>query len=79
MSDLRSLMAIGEEKLQAVNRFLTDPDNPLVNGLLAVVDKFGGPEAINRKAAEARRPETLMARLKEIKSPYVADLEWLAG
>ncbi|RLB91430.1 MAG: hypothetical protein DRH26_08005, partial [Deltaproteobacteria bacterium] len=39
--------------------------------------KFGGVEAINKKAEEARKPENLMQRLKEMNSPYLADLEWL--
>ncbi|MEW5722690.1 MAG: hypothetical protein AB1896_06260 [Thermodesulfobacteriota bacterium] len=78
MEELRDLLAIGQDKLEAVNRFLTDPDNPLVAQLLEVVEKFGGVGAINRKAKEASAPENLMARLKEIGSPYVADLEWLA-
>jgi hypothetical protein len=34
-------------------------------------------DPINRKAAEARDVGSLMARLREMDSPYVADLEWL--
>ena len=78
MSDLRSMLTIGEEKLDAVNGFLTDADNPLTDSLLELVERFGGPAAINRKAKDAFEPESLMGRLKEIDSPYVADLEWLA-
>ncbi len=54
-----------------------DPKNKLVNDLLAVVEKYGGPEEINRKAREAGKVENLMNRLKEKNSPYVKDLEWL--
>src|SRR5699024_12072544 len=38
-----------------INDFLADPDNPLVRDFLAVVAKFGTPEEINEKAAEARK------------------------
>jgi len=45
--------------------------------VLDVVHKYGSPEEINRRAAEARDLERLMGRLRERGSPYVADLEWL--
>ena len=79
MSDRRSDLEIGKDKLDSINNYLTDPDNVLTAQLLGAVEKFGGPEAINQKAAENGSPESLMARLKEMDSPYMADLEWLAG
>ena len=30
---------------------LTDPDNELINGPLEVIDAFGGPQEINRRAS----------------------------
>jgi hypothetical protein len=72
------MLEIGKDKLDNINNYLLDPQNALTNQLLEVVEKFGGPEAINRKAAENGSPESLMARLKETESPYVSDLEWLA-
>jgi hypothetical protein len=78
MSDLRSVLEIGKDKLDNINSFLLDQQNVLTNQLLEVVEKFGGPEAINQKAAENGSPENLLARLKETGSPYVPDLEWLA-
>ena len=77
MSDLRKVLEIGQDKLDSINKYLIDPGNSLVNQLLEVVERYGGPQAINQKAAENGRPESLMARLKEMDSPYVADLEWL--
>jgi hypothetical protein len=44
---------------------------------MAVVSKYGTPEEINRKAARARDLASLMGRLRDVGSPYVADLEWL--
>ncbi len=78
MSDLRSVLEIGKDKLDSINKYLLDPKNVLTGQLLEVVEKFGGPEAINQKASENGSPESLMARLKDMDSPYVADLEWLA-
>jgi hypothetical protein len=52
-------------------------DNPLVNGILEIIDRYGGVDEINRKARENGKLENLMRRLEEKKSPFVKDLEWL--
>jgi len=78
MSELRQLLKISESRLAEVNDLLTDPANEMVNRILEIVATYGGPQEINRKAGEARKFENLMARLTEIKSPYVAEIEWLA-
>ncbi len=77
MSDLREKLRISEESLEAVNRYIVDPDNDLVNRLLEIIERYGGPEEINRQATEARKLENLLARLRATGSPYMADLEWL--
>lgn len=77
MSNLRERLKVSPQRVEELNNFLLDPNNELINKLLAVVEKYGGPEEINRKAKEARKVEHLMQRLKEQNSPYVADLEWL--
>jgi len=74
---LRRKLAIEGRRLRELNRYLLDADNPLVNRLLAVVERFGGPRAINAQAAEAGKLENLRARLKECGSPYLPDLDWL--
>jgi hypothetical protein len=71
------LLSIGQDKLDAVNQALTDPDNVMIGNLEALVEKLGGAQAINAKASRARQPENLLARLKEMGSPYLADLDWL--
>ncbi|MEQ8170282.1 MAG: hypothetical protein ABRQ38_15465 [Candidatus Eremiobacterota bacterium] len=78
MSDkLREKLKISEERLKEINDFLLAPNNRVINDLLKVVEKYGGPEEINRKAEEARKLPNLLNRLKEIKSPYLKDVEWL--
>ena len=77
MSNLRERLKISEERLREVNDFILDLENELINSLLELVEKYGGPEEINRKATEARKLENLLTRLKEEKSPYLADLHWL--
>jgi hypothetical protein len=76
-SELRSRLRISESQLDPINALLLDPDTRVVNDLMAVVDRYGSPEQINRKAEEARRLPNLMSRLEQTGSPYLADLEWL--
>lgn len=77
MPKLRESLKIATERMDEINEFLSDPNNELVNQLLELVERYGGPQEINRRAAEARNLDNLMARLKHQKSPYVADLKWL--
>ena len=77
--NLRERLRISEEHLDSINALLLDPDSQVVNAFLDVVRKYGTPEEINRMAEEARQLPGLLARLKDIQSPYLADLEWLAA
>ena len=74
---LRNRLLIPITNLEAINELLSDPKTTLVNDLLEVVEKYGGPEEINRKAEQARALPNLLRRLDEIQSPYRADLDWL--
>jgi len=77
MTNLRNLLKITDDRLAEINALMTDPGNELINELLEVIEAFGGPQEINRKAQEAAKLENLMARLTAAKSPYVNDLNWL--
>ncbi len=77
MPDLRSALKISAQRIDELNALLTDPNNPVISGLLEVIDRYGGPQEINRRAAEAARLESLMARLEQADSPYFKDLQWL--
>ena len=77
MSDLRNLLKIADNRLEDINALLTDPNNELINELLEVIETFGGPQEIKRRAQEALKFENLMAGLKGAKSTYVDDLNWL--
>jgi len=46
MTDLRERLKISEERLKEVNDFILDPNNELINKLLEIVEKYGGPEEI---------------------------------
>ena len=77
MSDLRERLRISSLQLEEINELFLDPDNEAIRALLDVVTKYGTPEEINHKAREARKLENLMARLKEMDSPYLTDVKWL--
>ena len=77
MGALRQRLRIKEENLKQINSFLLREDNPLVNGLLKTVERYGGVDEINRKAREARKLENLMERLSRKNPLHAKDLEWL--
>ena len=77
MTDLRDRIKISPERLEEINAFLTDPNNELISQLLEVIQRYGDPEEINRKAKEAGAFENLTERMRQIDSPYVKDIEWL--
>ena len=75
---MRAKLRIRAADVAAVSGFLSAPGNRLVDGLLDLIERYGGVAAINRRAAEAGRLETRLERLREERSPFLADLEWLA-
>jgi hypothetical protein len=70
-------LTISQNRVDEINALLTDANNPVITQMLEVVERYGGPQEINRKASEARDLEHITARLKEEKSPYLGDLQWL--
>ena len=77
LDDLRNSLRIEAKHLEEINDFLLCKDNPLVNNVLSVVDRYGSVEEINSKARENGRFENLMGRLTKMHSPFVKDIEWL--
>ena len=77
MKDIRKKLEITDTALKVVNDFLLDEKNPLINDLLAIIDKYGEIEEINRKAEEASKIENLLEKLKKKKPEYVKEIEWL--
>ena len=77
--NVRELLKIPASAVDEINALLLDPNNQAVNAFLEVVEKYGTPAEINRKAEEARRLPNLLARLKEVAPAYIEDLEWLTA
>ena len=77
MNDIRKKLEIPKEALESLNQFLLDEDNPLINDLLNLLDKYGGVENINKKAEESSKIENLLLQLEKKSPSYVKDIEWL--
>ncbi len=75
--ELRHLLAIPTDRLDAINSVLLDPAETVMNDFLAVVAKYGSPEEINRKHLESRKLDHLMQIVNERAPGYVKDLNWL--
>ncbi len=73
----RQKLKIDSNRLKEINEFLLRDDNPLVNDLLKVIEKYGGVDEINRTAEEARKLENLLSQLEAKDSAYLKDLTWL--
>ncbi|NIM92524.1 MAG: hypothetical protein GTO18_02255 [Anaerolineales bacterium] len=74
---LRQRLAIPTDRLDAINSVILDPNMEVMNNFLEVVNKYGTPEEINRKAAEASSPKALYERVKRAKPEFLDDLMWL--
>jgi hypothetical protein len=75
--NVRNLLKIPYDRLDQLNAILMNPDMQVVNEFLAVVEKYGTPQEINRKAEAARQLPNLLAKVKTIKPEYLDDLRWL--
>jgi len=74
---LRQLLEIPYERLDAINEILLNPDMRVVNEFLAVVERYGDPDEINRKAERARQLPMLLKKVEQTKPEHLDDLKWL--
>ena len=75
---MQKKLKISDKRLREINDFLLDPDNVLVRDLIAVVEKHGGVDEVNKKAAESGKFDSLVKRLQKVNPAYIKDLDWLA-
>ncbi len=76
-NDLRTLLAIPQNRVDAVNSVLLNTDTKIIGDFLKVVDKYGTPVEINKKAIEARKLDNLLAKVKSTHPQYLQDLDWM--
>ncbi len=75
--NLRNLLKIPTDRLDAINAVLLDPNEQVITDFLKVVAKYGTPEEINRKHIESRKLPNLLGQIKARNPDYIKDLEWL--
>jgi hypothetical protein len=69
---MKENLRIDAGALEEVNDFLARGNNPVIDKLIGIVEKYGGPEKINEAAALNGRIEILLDRLQR-KNPGYAD------
>ncbi len=74
---LKKRLLIPQSSLEAVNSVLRDTQSGVISDFLAVVEKYGSPDEINRKAAEASQMPSILKRLEAVRPEYLDDLRWL--
>jgi hypothetical protein len=75
--DVRSMLQIPGERIEAINQVLLNPQSRVINDFLSVVKKYGTPDEINQKAAEAGSLDSLMSRVKSEHPSMHEELLWL--
>ncbi|HEY5984428.1 MAG TPA: hypothetical protein VIU38_13245 [Anaerolineales bacterium] len=73
----RKLLAIPQSRLESINQVIMDPKSEVMQAFLAVVDKYGTPDEINRKHRTARELPNLMKKIEAARPEHIEDLEWL--
>ena len=74
---MSEMLKIPPDRLDSINAVLLDPNSKIMKAFLDVVAKYGTPDEINRKAAQARKLENLMKKVEQVKPEHLKDLQWL--
>ncbi|MFW6180836.1 MAG: hypothetical protein ACOC8N_03740 [Spirochaetota bacterium] len=74
---MKEKLRIHQDALERINEFLLREDNPVIDELLEIVERFGGPEEINRRARENGRLENLLRMAGEKNGRNAEELHWL--
>jgi len=74
---IRKMLEIPYNRLDEINEVLLDEDMGVISQFLEVVNKYGTPDEINRKAENARQIPALKERVARVNPSYLKDLQWL--
>ena len=70
-------LAITMKLVERVNDFLTRRNNPVIDRIFEIIEKYGGSKKINETAAVSGRLENLMDRLEKKSRPRADQVLWL--
>lgn len=76
-SKYRRLLEIPPSRLDSINGVLLDPKSEVMQAFVGVVDKYGSPEAINKKHRDSRRLSNLRKKVEAARPEHLKDLDWL--
>jgi hypothetical protein len=74
---LLSRLRLSSVRLEEINTALFSGDSRILADFLAVLEKYGSPEEINRKAEAAGELPALLDHVRQTRPEYLSDLEWL--
>ncbi len=74
---LQQMLKIPYARLDDLNAILLDPDMEVIKNVISVIEKYGTPEEINRKAREAGKLENLLKKVEQAQPEYLKGLKWL--
>jgi hypothetical protein len=74
---MKENLQIGYEIIDQINQFFLKDDNPVMEQLFSIIEKYGGPERINRKARSNGRLELLLEQVRQNNPEYAENLAWL--
>jgi hypothetical protein len=77
LDDLREGLRISTQTLDEVNEFLLKRDNPIIDKLFEIVEKYGGVKEINSKAETSGSLESQFENLRASNPQFLEDLYWL--
>jgi len=75
--ELIQKLRIPSLRINDINDAIFNSDQTAVNAFLDVVTKYGTPEQINAKAAEASQLSSLEEKVEHSRPEYLKDLSWL--
>jgi hypothetical protein len=70
-------MRIPSQRIDEINEAIFHPDQQVISAFLDVVGKYGLPDEINARAAEAGQLSSLEAQVQRTRPEYLDDLAWL--
>jgi len=72
-----SKLRLSAVRLEEINGALFRSDMRVISDFFDVLEKYGSPEEINRKAEVARQLPALIERVRQVRPEYVEELGWL--
>ncbi len=74
---MKDKFAINFKVIDEINEFFTEKNNPVIDEIIKIVDKYGGPQKINSLNQQNGTVEVLIEKLRNKKPEYFDQLNWL--